>query len=91
MRSRVYTFQFLPGIARAAFLRSESHGTHGHTLLSLFLRLPQPGGLGSCIYFPQEQGSPIIPSVIGFVELIYILLHDISTVHICTVRILGLF
>jgi hypothetical protein len=31
--------QFLPGIASAAFLRSESHGTHGHILLSLFLRL----------------------------------------------------
>jgi hypothetical protein len=28
--------------------------------LSLFLRLPQPGGQGSCIYFPQEQGSPVI-------------------------------
>jgi hypothetical protein len=28
-----------------------------HSLLSLFLRLPQPGGPSSCIYFPQEQGS----------------------------------
>jgi hypothetical protein len=26
------------------------------------LRLPQPGGPGSCIYFLQEQDSPIIPS-----------------------------
>jgi hypothetical protein len=23
------------------------------------LRLPQPGGSASCIYFPQEQGSPV--------------------------------
>jgi hypothetical protein len=50
-----------------AFLRSESHGTHEHILLSLFLRLPQPGGPISCIYFPQEQGSSIIPSGNGFV------------------------
>jgi hypothetical protein len=65
MRSRVCTFQFLPGIASTAFLRSESHGTHEHILLSLFLRLPQPGGPGSCIYFPQEQGSPVILPGIG--------------------------
>jgi hypothetical protein len=60
-RSRACSFQFLLGITSAAFLRSESHGTHEHILLSLFLRLPQPGGPGSCIYFPQEQGSPVIP------------------------------
>jgi hypothetical protein len=48
-RSRVRTFQFLPGIASASFLRSESHETHVHSLLSLFLRLPPPGGPGSCI------------------------------------------
>jgi hypothetical protein len=35
--------------------------------LSLFLRLPQPGGPGFHIYFLQEQGSPIIPTGIGFV------------------------
>jgi hypothetical protein len=62
-RSRVCTFQFLPGIASAAFLRSEYHGTHEHCLLSLFLRLRQPGGPGSCIYFCQEQGSPVVPSI----------------------------
>jgi hypothetical protein len=65
-RSQVCNFQFLPGIARAAFLKSESHWTHDHILLSLFLRLPQPGGPCSCIYFPQEQGSPVIPSGTGF-------------------------
>jgi hypothetical protein len=35
-RSRVRTFQFLPGIASAAFLTSESHGTNEHSLLSIF-------------------------------------------------------
>jgi hypothetical protein len=34
----------------------ESHGTYELSLLSLFLRHPQPGGRGSCIYFPQKQG-----------------------------------
>jgi hypothetical protein len=48
-RSRVCSFQFLPGIARVAFLGSDSHGTHDHILLSLFLNLPQPGGPGSSI------------------------------------------
>jgi hypothetical protein len=62
----VCAFLLLPAIASAAFLRSESHGTHEHSLLSLFLRLPQPGGPSSCIYFPQEQGSPVIPEGIGF-------------------------
>jgi hypothetical protein len=60
-RSQVCTFQFLPGIASAAFLRSESYGTHKHSLLSQFLRLAQPGRPGSCFYFRQEQGSPVIP------------------------------
>jgi hypothetical protein len=41
-RSRVCIFHFFPGIASAAFLRSEFHGTHEHSLLSLFFRLPQP-------------------------------------------------
>jgi hypothetical protein len=35
-------------------------------LLSLFSKLPQPGGPGSCIYFYQEQGSPVISPGIGF-------------------------
>jgi hypothetical protein len=56
----------LLGIASAASLRSESHGTHEHILLSLFLRLPQPGGPGPCIYIPQEQGGPVIPPGIWF-------------------------
>jgi hypothetical protein len=44
---------------------SESLRTHNHTLLS-HLRLPQPGGPGSHIYIPQEQGSPVIPVGTGF-------------------------
>jgi hypothetical protein len=49
------------GIASVDFLSSESHRTHEHILLILLLGLPQPGGSCSCIYFPQEQGSPVIP------------------------------
>jgi hypothetical protein len=66
-------FQFLPGIASASILTFDSYGTHEHILLSLFLRLRQPGGPDSCIYFPQEQGSSVIPpgtgSVIAIVQL----------------------
>jgi hypothetical protein len=64
--SWICNFQLLLGIVSAAFLRSVPHRTREHILLSLFLRLPQPGGLGSCIYFLQEQGSPAIPQGIGF-------------------------
>jgi hypothetical protein len=49
------------GIASAAFLRPQSHGTHHHSLLSRVLRHPQPGGQGSWIYFPQEEVSPAQP------------------------------
>jgi hypothetical protein len=62
-------FQFLPGIASAAFLRSEYHETHEYILLSLFWRLTQPGEPGSCIYFPQEQGSPDIPAGNGLTRI----------------------
>jgi hypothetical protein len=58
-RSRVCTFQFLPSIVNAAFLRSESHGTHDHILLSLFLRLLQPGGSkghSSCPHYLPQGG-----------------------------------
>jgi hypothetical protein len=40
---------------------AQSHGTHDYILLSNFLRLPQPGVPGPCIYIPQEQGGPDIP------------------------------
>jgi hypothetical protein len=52
--------QLLLGLARAVTLVSESRRTHGHILLS-HLSLPPPGGPGSRIYIPQEQGSPVIP------------------------------
>jgi hypothetical protein len=39
---------------------SEKLRTRNHTLPS-HLRLPQPGGPGSRIYIPQEQGDPVIP------------------------------
>jgi hypothetical protein len=38
----------------------ESHRTRNHTLLP-HVRLPQPGGPGSRICIPQEQGGPVIP------------------------------
>jgi hypothetical protein len=44
---------------------SESRRTRNHSLLS-HLRLPQPGGPGSRIYVPQEQGGPVIPAGTGF-------------------------
>jgi hypothetical protein len=44
---------------------SESRRTHNHTLLS-HLRVLQPGGPGSRIYIPQEQGDPVIPLGAGF-------------------------
>jgi hypothetical protein len=51
--------QLLLGLARAVTLGSKSRRAHGHILLS-HLRLPQPGGPGSRIYIPQEQGGPVI-------------------------------
>jgi hypothetical protein len=56
--------QFLLGLARAGTLGSKSRRTRDHILLS-HLRLPQPGGPGSRIYIPQEQGGPVIPPDTG--------------------------
>jgi hypothetical protein len=47
-------------ICSAIIQWSESPRTRNHTLL-FHLSLPQPGGLGSRIYIPQEQGGPVIP------------------------------
>jgi hypothetical protein len=44
---------------------SESRRIGNQTLLS-HLRLRQPGGPGSRIYIPQEQGGPVIPLGTGF-------------------------
>jgi hypothetical protein len=35
------------------------------------VRLPQPGGPGSRIHIPQEQGGPVIPQALGYVETDY--------------------
>jgi hypothetical protein len=57
--------QLLLGLARAVTLGSKSRRAHGHILLS-HQRLSQPGGPGSRIYIPQEQGGPVIPPGTGF-------------------------
>jgi hypothetical protein len=44
---------------------SESRRTRNHILLS-HLRLLQPGGPGSHIYIPREQGGPVISPGTGF-------------------------
>jgi hypothetical protein len=78
-RSRVCSFQLLLGITSAASLMSESDRTHEHILLSLFLRLPQPGRPGSCTYFYEEHGSPVIPpatGLFGFMKLKLKLIYD---------------
>jgi hypothetical protein len=46
-------------------LLSQISAELSHILLS-YLRLPQPGGLGPCIYIPQEQDGPVIPLGTGF-------------------------
>jgi hypothetical protein len=55
-RSRVCSFQFLPSTASTAFLKSESHGTHEHILLSLFLRLPPTWRARFLYLFPPGTG-----------------------------------
>jgi hypothetical protein len=54
-----------PAICGVITQWSESLRTRNHTLLSR-LRLPQPGGPGSRIYIPQEQGGTVIPPGTGF-------------------------
>jgi hypothetical protein len=44
---------------------SESRRTRNRTLLS-HVRLPEPGGPGSRIYIPLEQGGPVIAPGTGF-------------------------
>jgi hypothetical protein len=57
--------QFLLGLARAVTLGYKSRRTYDYILLS-HLRLPQPGGPGSRIYIPQEEGGPVIAPGTGF-------------------------
>jgi hypothetical protein len=58
-------FAFLSAICSVITQWSESRRPRGHTLLS-HLRLLQPGGPGSRIYIPQEQGDPVLPPGTGF-------------------------
>jgi hypothetical protein len=80
--SWICSFRFLLGIAMQNF-----SGLSPTWLVSIFYWLPQLGMPGSCIYFPQEQSSPVIPPGSEFVLLNFILFHDISIVHICTARV----
>jgi hypothetical protein len=77
-RSRVCSFQFLLGITNAVFLRSEFHGTHEH-ILSLFLRLPQPGGPGSCICFPQNRLAQLYHRALCLSNFLIIALYIYSS------------
>jgi hypothetical protein len=65
MRGWVCRLQLLLVLVSAVSLRSESHGTHDHILLTQIRDL-QPGGPGPHIYIPQEQGVPVIPPDTGF-------------------------
>jgi hypothetical protein len=59
-RGRICSLQLLLGLASAFILGAETHRTHDHISTVSDLRLPQPKGLGPCIYIPQEQGGPVI-------------------------------
>jgi hypothetical protein len=66
-RSRVYSFQFYLLSPPQSFLGLSPTGFMNIFFYFYFWDSPQPGGPGSCIYFPQEQGSPVIPPRIGYV------------------------
>jgi hypothetical protein len=65
-KRRVCNSLLLLVLASAVPLGSGSRRTQDHILLSQFLKLPQPGGLGPHIYIPQKQGGPDIPPGTGF-------------------------
>jgi hypothetical protein len=54
---------------RPTVVRSRTQATE--FVFVLFLRLPKPGGPSSCIYFPQEGGSPVIPP-----RIVYMVKHS---------------
>jgi hypothetical protein len=58
-RGRVCNLLLLLDLASAVPLGSESRETQDHILLSQSLRLPKPGGAGSRICIPQEQGGQV--------------------------------
>jgi hypothetical protein len=71
-RGRVCNLQLLLSLASAVFLGSEFRRTHGPFFYSYF-RLPQSGGPGSHICFPQEQVNPVIPAafILGSVQHLF--------------------
>jgi hypothetical protein len=58
-RGRVCSLQFLLGLASAVFHMSESRGIHDYILLSKIWD-SQTWWDSTRIYFPQEQGNPVI-------------------------------
>jgi hypothetical protein len=64
-RRRVCSFQFLPGIANAGFLRPESHRTHEHILSCLFLRLPNLEGHVPVFVSPRNRVAQLYPRALG--------------------------
>jgi hypothetical protein len=60
------SFTIAAGLASTVIIRSETHRTHGHILLSQDSRIPQPGGPGPRIYIAKEEGGLIRPSDTGF-------------------------
>jgi hypothetical protein len=77
-RGRVCSLQLLLGLANAVFLGSKFLRTLDHILTHSNMRLPQSGGPGSCIYFPQEQGTPSdwVGALVNCYYLLYILSLD---------------
>jgi hypothetical protein len=74
-------FQFLPGIASSAFLRSESHGTHEHSSVSLFfLDSPNLEGQVPVFISPMNRVAQLYPRAFGY-------LGSNSNVRIYTLRI----
>jgi hypothetical protein len=58
----------LSGRGRVCLLQCTMYNIQ-HILLSQIWDSPQPGVPGPCIYIPQEQGGPVIPSGTGLGQL----------------------
>jgi hypothetical protein len=65
MRGWVCHLQLLLVLASAIILSPSPAGLITYFIVSNST-LPQPGGRGTRIYIPQEQGGPVIPPGIGF-------------------------
>jgi hypothetical protein len=64
-RRWVCRLQLLLALASAVILRSESHRTHDHILLSQIRDSPQPGGPGPRIYIPPNRVGRLYPQALG--------------------------